>query len=84
MEDEKIVVLPVVTRLDTTAERVLSGALKVAQDGYLQAAIVIGRQTNGEMYFASSLADGGDVLWDLEKAKLALLHVGGAFPGDVT
>lgn len=77
MSDEKVVVLQVVTRLDTTAERVLA----TAQTEDLKSAIVIGRRTNGTLYFASSLADGGDVLWDLEKAKLALLHIGGAWPG---
>lgn len=30
----------------------------------------------GQFYFASTYADGCDVLWLLEKAKLALLRVG--------
>jgi hypothetical protein len=43
---------------------------------------VIGKQKDGGYYFSSSLADGGDVLWLLERAKLALMRAGGAWPED--
>lgn len=35
--------------------------------------IIIGRQADGEFYFASSEADGGNVLWWLEMAKRKLI-----------
>lgn len=73
---DNVLVLPVVTRLDIPAERTLNSALKAGLEG----AVVVGRRADGTYYFASSLADGGDVLWLLEWAKMQLLHVGGAWP----
>lgn len=64
-----VVVLPVITSLDIPTERVLQSAL----DAELQSCFVVGLDKDGEMYFASSMADGGDVLWWMEKAKAALL-----------
>ncbi|MBR0682756.1 hypothetical protein GXW74_19850 [Roseomonas eburnea] len=68
-----MVVLPVVTRLDVPAERVLSCAMEAG----LEKAVVVGWTAEGEFYFASSLADGGEVLWLLEMAKKRLLEAGG-------
>lgn len=59
-----------VTRLDISAEKVL----EQANQSSLENAVVIGYDTNGELYFASSFADGGDVLWLLERAKLQLFE----------
>ena len=73
---DNVVILPVVTRLDVPAERVLNAALDADLDGV----VVIGKQKDGGYYFSSSLADGGDVLWLLEWAKLALMRAGGAWP----
>lgn len=67
-----VVTLRNITRLDIPAERVLSEAL--AED--LKSAIVVGLDENGDFYFASSFADGGDVLWWLEIAKKRLLDIG--------
>lgn len=67
----KVTLLPVVTTLDVDAERVLNAALESKMKG----CVVIGETEDGELYFASSWADGGDVLWWMEKAKLALLGV---------
>lgn len=69
----EVVVLPVVTRLDVPAERILEGAVAAG----LEKAVVIGWAAGGEFYFASSLADGGEVLWLLEMAKKRLLEAGG-------
>ncbi len=66
-----IVNLDVVTTLDLSAERVLNAAL--ATD--LEAVVIIGYTKDGEEYFATSLADGGEVLWLLERHKLQLLSV---------
>ncbi len=68
----KVTVLPVVTTLDIAAERVLTGAL----ESELQGCFVIGVNPDGSLYFASSMADGGDVLWWMAVAKKQLLEVG--------
>lgn len=66
-----VVVLPVITSIDIEAERVLEGAINAK----LQSCFVAGYDENGEMYFASSLADGGDVLWLMEKTKVMLMKI---------
>ncbi len=68
----EVIVLPAVTTLDTFAERVLAAAIEAD----LERAVVIGRTRDGELYFASSAADGGKVLWDIEQAKKQLLEIG--------
>ena len=73
-EVPKVSVLPVVTSLDLPTERILQAAINNAEP--LQKVVVIGYDSNGEMYFASSVADGPEVLWLLEKAKLKLLNIG--------
>lgn len=65
-----VTILPVVTTLDTDAERVLSAA-----QGNLQTVIVVGYDHDGEFYFASNKSDGPEVLWALEQAKLKLLSI---------
>ena len=57
-----------VTRLDLPPDRVLDGA-----KGQLEGLVILGYDKDGEQYFASTYADGGDVLWLLEKCKQALL-----------
>ena len=64
-----VTVLPVVTTLDIPTERILNGALKQE----LKSCFIIGLTKDNEMYFASSMADGGSVLWCMEKAKMALM-----------
>lgn len=59
-----------VTRLDIPADRVLAGA-----KGALDKVVIMGIQPDGEYYFASSVADGGTVLWMMEKLKLKLLGI---------
>ena len=63
-----------ITKLDIPTERVL----RKAQDEGLGTVIVVGWDEGGELYFASSAADGGDTLWLLEMAKKKLLEVGDA------
>lgn len=67
----KVTVLPVLTRLNVPCERILNAAL----ESTLQKVVLVGVDADGEMYFASSMADGGDALWWLEKAKKALLDI---------
>ena len=68
----EVVDAPIVTRLDIPAERILNKA----READLKNVVVIGWAENGEFYFASSMADGGDVLWLLEMAKKKLLEAG--------
>jgi len=67
----EVVNLETVTRLDLPAERILQAALAAG----LESAIVIGYDADGDEYFASSLADGGAVIWLLERSKLRLLRM---------
>lgn len=62
-----------VTKLDIPVDRILAKAA----DAGLTDAVVIGYGADGEFYFASSLADGGDVLWLLELAKRRLFEAVG-------
>ena len=64
-----VIPLPVITTLDIPVSRVLKSAKKAK----LEHAVVIGYEPEGEFYFASSIANGPDVLWLLEKAKRALM-----------
>lgn len=64
-----VTALPVITKLDIDAQRVAQGAL----DAQLETIIVIGRTHDGEFYFASNKADGGDVLWEMKTAELKLM-----------
>lgn len=59
------------TTLDLPAERVLTKALEAD----LETAIVVGYDKDGSFYFASTTADGGNVVWLFEKAKLSLFGV---------
>lgn len=65
---ENVVVLRGVTPLDLDPKRVL----KAAYDRELEDVVVIAHGKDGGWYFASSLADGGDVLWHLRKAERKL------------
>lgn len=58
-----------VTRLDLTPERVLDAA----KESRLGGVVVMGFDEDGEFYAASSYADGGTVMWLLEKCKHSLL-----------
>lgn len=65
-----IVRFPGITKLDIPADHVLESAT-----GKLEGVVVLGYTADGQEYFASSYADGGDMLWLLERAKKALLEV---------
>jgi hypothetical protein len=67
----EIVELNTITTLDIPAERILRRAL----DADLDRVLVIGYDTEGNEYFASSVADGGFSLWVMERAKLKLLRM---------
>ena len=50
--------------------------LAAAMRGSLTEVVIVGWDADGDLFFSSSVADGADCLWLLEKAKLALLKVG--------
>ena len=60
-----------ITYLDRPTEDVLEDA----KEECTEAVLVLGYNDEGSMFFYSSLADAGDVIWLLEKAKQALLEV---------
>jgi hypothetical protein len=59
-----------VTKLDLDPDRVLERA-----KGKLLEVVICGLDADGVRYFASSQADGGEVLWHLERAKWALMKI---------
>jgi hypothetical protein len=65
----EVVNLDQVTSLDLPADRILESAI-----GQLEGVIIAGYDKEGEEYFASSYADGGDALWLVERFKLKLLE----------
>ena len=71
MNGKNIIRFPGVTRLDIDPDQVLQEAI-----GKLKGVVLAGFDENGEHYFASSYADGGDALWLLEMCKKRLLEIG--------
>ncbi len=67
----QIIPLGNITTLDLPTDRVLEGAKGHCTDGV----VVLGFDDDGQLYFSSSIADGGSVIWLLEMAKKALLEV---------
>lgn len=68
---DNVIPLGNITRLDLPTERVLDEAKGHCSEGV----VILGYDDDGELYLASSIADGGEVLWLLEKLKLHLLQV---------
>ena len=64
-----VIPLGCVTKLDLHVDTVLESA-----KGELEGVILIGYDKEGEPYFASTYADGGDVLWLLKKCEKTLLN----------
>ena len=59
-----------ITKLDLNPDIVLENTM-----GKLEGFVICGYDKDGQEYFASTYADGGDVLWLLERMKLRLLTV---------
>ena len=66
-----IVRLNNVTRIDIPADVILEAALKAN----LKSVVLVGYGEDGDIYAASSLADGADALWMIEILKLKLLNI---------
>jgi hypothetical protein len=65
----KIIPFTGITKLDLPPERVL----EKAGGKELEGVVIMGFTKDGEEYFASSYADGGTVLWLIERCKAILL-----------
>lgn len=59
-----------ITRLDLPVDRVLEAAKE-----QLDSVVILGYDKEGKQYFASTFADGGEVIWLLEMCKKQLLEV---------
>ena len=59
-----------VTRLDLDPDVVLENT-----KGKLKSLVIVGYDKDGDYYFSSTIADGGDVLWIIEKLKMQLMDV---------
>jgi hypothetical protein len=66
---DNVVLFSGVTKLDLPADRVLEQAM-----GRLDKVVIAGWLKDGDEYFASSIADGADVVWLFERLKLKLLQ----------
>ena len=64
----KIIEFNSLTKLDIPVNRILKKA-----KGELEGVVILGFDNDGEEYFASSYADGGTVLWLLERCRRELL-----------
>jgi len=67
---DNVVMFNGVTSLDMNPELVL----KAAAERKLDSVVVMGYDPDGTMYFASSIANGPDVLWLMEVMKQELLN----------
>lgn len=70
MSGDNVVNFTGITRLDMDPERVLESVR-----GKLKSVVILGFDEDDEEYFASSIADGGTVVWLMERAKLKLLRM---------
>jgi hypothetical protein len=65
----KIIPIGGVTRLDLEADQILESA-----KGQLEGVVLLGFDKDGDLYAASSYADGGTVLWLMEAAKNLMME----------
>lgn len=65
-----IIKFPGVTKLDIPVDTVLNKAL----ESNLKSTVVLGWEQDGEGYYASSIAEGAEILWLLESMKYVLLR----------
>lgn len=66
----EVVNLGCVTRLDLPPDRILESAIDK-----LESVVIIGYDKDGQEYFASSIADGAEVVWLMERSKKKLLEI---------
>lgn len=71
VSEDNVIPLGNITTLDLDPHQMLKNAMPEIDGGV----VLIGRDSDGDLFFASSIADGGDVLWLLEMAKKELLEI---------
>ena len=64
----KVIPFSGITTLDLPPDQILEAAA-----GKMEGVVIMGWDAQGEEYFASSYADGGTVLWLLERLKKRLI-----------
>jgi len=69
VDDNVVPLRGLITRLPIPPKRVLTGAL----ERELEDVVVIGWSADGDMYFATSIPDGPNVMWLLELARNNLI-----------
>ena len=65
-----VINLSCITNLDLPADRILEGVV-----GRVNKVVLMGYDKDGKEYFASSIADGADVVWLAERMKKQLLEM---------
>jgi len=70
MDGAKVIPIGTITKLDLPVERVLEAAKFKLND-----VVIIGWDVNDELYTASSIADGAEVLWLLRKCEQRLMEI---------
>lgn len=69
VDDSVVRELGVISKIDVPPEKMLKAALEAD----LESCVIMGWDKKDDLYFASSIAEGGDVLWIIEQVKLALI-----------
>lgn len=69
-DSDKVVELNCVTRHDIPPDRILRSAI-----GHLESAVLVGYTAEGEEFFASSVADGAQAIWLLQRGAHKLLSM---------
>lgn len=78
MSEDNVVPWGGITKLDTDPARILDAAAAAG----LQRVVIIGYDAEGGEYFASSYADGAQVIWHLERAKFKLMVIADELAND--
>ena len=68
--DANVSLFPGVTPLDFGADIILDAA-----KGNVSRVVIIGETEDGDEFFSSSVSDGPEILWMIERAKLKLLRI---------
>ena len=66
----KVIPFTGITKLDLDPDTILEN-----NKGKLEGVVIMGWDKDGNEFFASSYADGGTVLWLVERLKKALLEI---------
>ena len=69
MSENNVIEFNGITKLDIPADRVLENA-----KGKLKHVVILGWDEDDNELFACTMADGGDLLWLLERAKFRLME----------